>query len=119
MMDYIAGQIHEILQKENFFVMNSSFSWINCRDKRLHNSDWGETDIIELSKGDVIVVRFFKSKPTLTAYTYLERVIYSDKTIEYKKESSISKDLIDVNPDLFTDVTKAFTRNNRIEDLGI
>ena len=27
-------------------------------------SDWDETDTIELSKGDVIVVRFFKSSPT-------------------------------------------------------
>jgi len=131
MMDYIPGHLHEKLQKENFFLVNLDFSWTNCRDKRLSEmkdmSDWDETDTIELSKGDVIVVRFFKSSPTSSAYTYLERVIYNDGNItEYKTESIISLGLIEKNLDpgkvenkswLFTDITKSFERDKKIESV--
>ena len=102
MMDYIPGQIHEKLQKENFFFVNLDFTWSNCRDKRWGDmrdiSDWDETDTIELSKGDIVVVRFFKSSPTSEAYTYLERVIYNNgDVVEYKTESIISLGLIEKN----------------------
>lgn len=130
-MDYIPGQMHEKLQKEHFFLVNNDFSWTNCRDKRLGDmrdiGDWDETDTIELSKGDVVVVRFFKSSPTSEAYTYLEKVIYNNGDItEYKTESIISLGLIEKNLDLgkvenkswlFTDVTKAFERNKKIETI--
>lgn len=131
MMDYIPGKIHEKLQKENFFLVNLDFSWSNCRDKRWGDmrdiEDWDETDTIELSKGDVVVVRFFKSSPTSEAYTYLERVIYNNGNItEYKTESIISLGLIEKNLDpgkvenkswLFIDVTKAFERDKKIETI--
>jgi len=131
MMDYIPGHLHEKLQKDYFFLVNLDFSWTNCRDKRLSEikdmSDWDETDTIELSKGDVIVVRFFKSSPTSSAYTYLERVIYNDGNItEYKTESIISLGLIEKNLDpgkvenkswLFTDITKSFERDKKIESV--
>ena len=130
-MNYIPGQIHENFQKEHFFLINSDYSWLNCGDKRwceMSNSkDWDETDIIELSKGDIVVVRFFKSSPTSEAYTYLERVIYSNGDVtEYKKESIISLALIESNLDpgkvqnkswLFTDVTKSFERDKKIETI--
>lgn len=130
-MDYIPGHLHEKLQKEYFFLVNSDFVWSNCRGKRLSEmkdmSDWDETDTIELSQGDVVVVRFFKSSPTSEAYTYLERVIYNNGDVtKYKTESIISKGLIEKNLDpgkvenkswLFTDVTKAFERNKKIETI--
>ncbi len=130
-MNYIPGQIHEKLQKENFFLVNSDFSWSNCRDKRWSDmrdiEDWEKTDTIELSKGDVVVVRFFKSSPTSNAYTYLERVIYNNGDItEYKTESIISLALIEKNLDpgkvenkswLFTDVTKSFEREKKIDSV--
>ena len=130
MMDYIPGQIHEKLQREQFFLINNDFAWINCRDKRwgdMKALDWDETDTIELSKDDVVVVRFFKSSPTSEAYTYLERVIYNNGGVtEYKTESIISLALIEKNLDpgkvenkswLFTDVTKSFERNKKIEKI--
>jgi hypothetical protein len=130
-MNYIPGQIHESFQKEHFFLINNDFAWINCSDKRLgemsDSKDWDETDTIELSKGDVIVVRFFKSSPTLSAYTYLERVIYNNGDVtEYKTESIISLGLVEKNLDtekfenkswLFSDVTKAFERDKKIEKI--
>jgi hypothetical protein len=89
--------------------------------------DWDETVTIELSKGDIVVVRFFKSSPTSEAYTYLERVIYNNgDVVEYKTESIISKALIEKNLDpgkvenkswLFSDVTKAFERDKKIEKI--
>ena len=131
MMQYIPGRIHESIQKEHFFLVNLDFSWTNCRDKRWGEmgdiNDWDETDTIELSQGDVVVVRFFKSSPVAEAYAYLERVIYNNGDItEYKTESLISRVLIErnLNPEmvenkswLFTDVTKSFERNKKIEQI--
>ena len=130
-MNYIPGQIHEKLQKENFFLVNNDFAWSNCTDKRWADmtdiDDWNETDTIELSKGDVVVVRFFKSSPTSDAYTYLERVIYNNGDVtDYKTESIISLALIEKNLDtgkvqnknwLFTDVTKSFEREKKIDSV--
>jgi hypothetical protein len=128
MMNYIPGQIHENFQKEWFFLINFDFSWSNCRDKRWGEmSDSNETDTVELSKGDIVVVRFFKSSQTSNAYTYLERVIYNNGDVtEYKTESIISLALIEKNLDpekfenkswLFTDVTKSFERDKKIETI--
>ena len=122
-MDYIPGQIHESFQKEHFFLVNHDFVWSNCGPKRFNemsdSKDWDETESIDLSKGNVIVVRFFKGKPTSSTYSYLERVIYRGvDPVEYKKESIISLDFIQKNTGyLFTDVTKSFERDKLIEML--
>ncbi len=122
MMNYIPGQIHESFQKEHFFLINYDFSWINCRDKRwkdmTYAEDWDETDVIELTKEDVVVVRFFKESQTSEAYSYLERVIYNNGDVtEYKTESTISFGLIHKNSILFTDMTKSFERDKKIETI--
>ena len=130
-MDYIPGQIHEKLQKEYFFLINHDFTWSNCGPRRYSemsdSSHWDETESIELSKGDVVVVRFFKNNPTSSAYSYLERVIYKNGDVtEYKTESIISLGLFEKNLDpgkfenkswLFTDVTKSFERDKKIESV--
>jgi len=121
MMNYIPGQIHEKLQREHFFLINYDFSWINCRDKRFKDmtyaEDWNETDVIELSKGDVVVVRFFKESQT-SEVSYLERVIYNNGDVtEYKTESTISFGLIHKNSILFADMTKSFERDKKIETI--
>lgn len=128
-MDYIPGQIHEKLQKEHFFLINNDFTWSNCGPRRFSemsdSSHWDETESIDLSKNDIVVVRFFKSKPTSSVYSYLERVIYSNgDVVEYKTDSIISLALIEknLNPQkvenkswLFTDITKSFERDKKIE----
>lgn len=122
-MDYIPGQIHESFQKENFLLVNYDFVWSNCGPKRYSemsdSKDWDETESIDLSKGDVIVVRFFKTKPTSSTYSYLERVIYRcGDTVEYKTDSIISLDFIKKNTGyLFTDLTKSFERDKLIESI--
>jgi hypothetical protein len=130
-MNYIPGQIHENFQKEHFFLINNDFAWSNCGPKRLDemsdSKDWDDTVAIDLSKGDVVVVRFFKSSPTSSTYTYLEKVIYNNGDIvDYKTESIISLGLIEKNLDpgkvenkswLFTDVTKSFDREKKIDSV--
>ena len=130
-MDYIPDQIHEKLQKEHFFLINYDFTWLNCGPRRYSemsdSSHWDETETLDLSKGDVIVVRFFKDKPTSPAYSYLERVIDKNGDItEYKTESIISLALIEKNLDpgkfenkswVFTDITKSFERDKIIESI--
>lgn len=131
MMNYIPGQIHEKLQNEFFFLVNSDFNWINCTDKRwgemTDNKDWSETETIELKNGDIIVVRFFKNSPTSDAYTYLERVIHNNgDVIDYKTETVISLALIEKNLDpgkfpnkswLFSDAKKIIERERKLESL--
>ncbi len=130
-MDYIPGQIHEGFQKENFFLVNNNFVWSNCGPRRYSemsdSKHWDDTEVIELSKGDIIVVRFFKNNSTSSAYSYLERVIYNNgDVVEYKTESIISLAFIEknLNPEivknkswLFTDVTKSFERDKIIESI--
>lgn len=122
MMDYIPGHLHEKLQNEHYYLINSDFVWSNCNEKRLtklDGKDWDNLSQIDLKEGDVIVVRFFKSSPTSTSsYTYLERVIYSNgDIIEYKTESIISLGFVIKNEQLFTEVTKSFERDKKIESI--
>lgn len=122
MMDYIPGHLHEKLQNEYYYLINSDFVWSNCNEKRLtklDGRDWDYLSVIDLKEGDVIVVRFFKSSPTSTSsYTYLERVIYSNgDIIEYKTESIISLGFVIKNEQLFTEVTKSFERDKKIESI--
>ena len=64
-MDYIPGHLHEKLQNEFFFLISNDFAWTNCGPRRLNEisdlKDWDETETIDLVKGDVFSVRFFKS----------------------------------------------------------
>jgi hypothetical protein len=121
MMEYIPGYLHEKLQNEFFFLINSDFVWLNCGPRRLSemsdSKHWDETKDISLIKGDVISVRFFKSSPTSEAYTYLEKVWSDGGVVEYKMESIISFGFIQTNSFLFTDITKSFERDKKIESL--
>ena len=122
MMNYIPGYLHEKLQNEFFFLINNDFVWSNCGPKRLSemsdSKDWDDTVDIDLVKGDVISVRFFKSSPTSESYTYLERVYNGEGVVEYKKESIISFGFIQSNTGyLFLDITKAFERDKKIETI--
>lgn len=130
-MDYIPGQIHENFQKEHFFFIKHDFNWSNCGPRRYSemsdSKDWDETESIDLTEGDIIVVRFFKARPNSEAYSYLERIIYSNGDVtEYKTESIISRGFIEknLNPEnfknkswLFTDITKSFERDKKIESI--
>jgi cellobiose phosphorylase len=120
-MNYIPGQIHENFQKEHFFLINNDFAWSNCGPKRLSemsdSKDWDDTVAIDLVKGDVVVVRFFKSSPTSVTYTYLERVYNGECVVEYKKESIISFGFIQSNKEIFMDITKSFERDKKIETI--
>lgn len=121
-MDYIPGHLHEKLQNEFFFLISNDFAWTNCGPRRLNEisdlKDWDETETIDLVKGDVISVRFFKSSPMSESYTYLERVYNNSDVIEYKTESIISFGFIQYNKDtLFTDITKSFKRDIKIESV--
>ncbi len=120
-MNYIPGQIHENFQKKHFFLINNDFVWSNCGPKRLSemsdSKDLDDTAAIDLVKGDVISVRFFKSSPTSVTYTYLERVYNGECVVEYKKESIISFGFIQSNKEIFMDITKAFERDKKIETI--
>lgn len=122
-MEYIPGQVHEKLQKEHFFLVNYDFNWSNCGPKRYSelsdSKDWDELENVQLSGGDIIVVRLFKPSPSSETYLYLERIIHKTGNItEYKTDSIISLEFILVNKGfLFTDITKQFMRDKIIESI--
>lgn len=131
MMEYIPGRIYEKLQKEFYLRSNENFTWIACskRYKLFESqSDWDEqTFDIELKVGDIIVIRFWntevKRNPNFYSdtYTYIERVISDDSIMEYKTESIMSKNFVESNLGigkyLFTDVTKFFEREKKIDSI--
>ena len=122
-MEYIPGIIHESLQREKCFQIEFDFSWINCKGKRLsefNNSEDYEkyTDSIELKKGDIIFIKWFK--PCINpgeSYTYLEK-IQTDNIIKYyKTETIISKGLIERNPKMFRDISIIIKRESVINTI--
>jgi hypothetical protein len=119
-MEYIPGVIHESLQKEKCFQIELDFSWINCKGKRLNelntSVDYEKyTDSIDLKKGDIIFVKWFK--PSVECYTYLEK-IQTDNIIKYyKTETIVSKGLIECNPKMFRDISVSIEREDKINKI--
>ena len=120
---YIPGWVDKNIQKEFFFLVNIrrnySLYWKNSKDIRWSECDDIDKiiDLVKLSKNDIIVVRFFKPQPMSEIYAYLERVIYKDGTVvDYKIESIETLNFIK-NSLLFTDITKSFERDKKIEDI--
>jgi len=121
-MTYIAGQIHESLQKYHYYEVMQDFTIPICVDKRngeLQNIFF-LTGSIDLSKGDIIKVRFYKYyQPTSgtysDAYIYLDTIIKVGSLVEIGKESMLSLALLKANKFLFNDVTVIYERDAKIK----
>lgn len=126
MMEYLPGRMPEKLQKEFYLRSNKNFVWVAC-SKRLYKIFESNRFVddhtfnVELKVGDIIVIRFWNTeiKGNPNFYTYIERVISDDSIIEYKTESIVSKSFVEANLDdhLFTDVTKSFEREKKIDSV--
>jgi hypothetical protein len=119
-MDYITGILHESLQKEHYFQIESDFTWINCKGKRLSelnsSKDYEEfTNSIDLIKGDILVIKFFKT--TTDCYVYLEKIERDNILTFFKTETLISKGLIDCNPKIFRDISLSIKREYKINKI--
>jgi hypothetical protein len=117
-MKYIPGQVHEKLQKKQYIYILNDFNIIICDNFRYPQiNTWDDfekyTKPLKVKKGDIIIIRYYKYSPTTDAYMYLEKV----NDIEYKKETMISKKMIDNNNFIFQNVTKSKIRNKKIKKI--
>jgi hypothetical protein len=120
-MIYNPGHIHESLKKERYYEIKKSFVMLICIDKSIADfakvEDWDSTEALSLESGDIIVTRFNKPIGWSDAYVYLERVIKGESITEYKIETIVSKEFIDINNTIFVDITKSIIRDNKINDI--
>jgi hypothetical protein len=121
-MNYIPGIIHEKYQQFHYYEMLNNFTISILDDARYKDlqsaQDWDDlTYTLDLEKGDIICVRFFKNNQTLSAYTYLDFYIADDERFDVNQETIISRDLIDINSNLFDNVTLQYERDMKINDI--
>jgi hypothetical protein len=121
-MEYLPKHIHEKYQQFHYYEILNDFTMSvldNARFIDLNNvNDWDDlTYNLDLEKGDIICVRFFKSDQNASAYTYLDFYVRDDERFDIESETIISKDLIFINTSLFDNITLQYNRDIKIENI--
>jgi hypothetical protein len=121
-MEYVPRYIHEKYQQFHYYEILNDFTMSvldNARFIDLNNvNDWDDlTYNLDLEKGDIICVRFFKSDQNASAYTYLDFYVRDEERFDIESETIISKDLIFINTSLFDNITLQYKRNLKIENI--
>jgi hypothetical protein len=91
----------------------------NARERDLRNiNDWDDlTYTLDLEKGDIICVRFFRQDQNATTYTYLDFYVRDEERFDINSETILSMDMIFINPSLFDNITLQYNRDIKIEDI--
>ena len=121
-MEYLPKHIHEKYQQFHYYELLNDFTISvldNARFIDLNNiNDWDDlTYNLDLEKGDIICVRFFKSDQNATAYTYLDFYVRDEERFDIESETILSMDMIFINKDLFDNITLQYNRDIKIEDI--
>ena len=121
-MEYLPKHIHEKYQQFHYYELLNDFTMSvldNARFIDLNNiNDWDDlTYTLDLEKGDIICVRFFRQDQFATAYTYLDFYVRDDERLDINQETIISKDLIFINPSLFDNITSQYNRDIKIKKI--
>lgn len=121
-MDYWPKHIHEKYQQFHYYELLNDLTMSvldNARFIDLNNvNDWDDlTYNLDLEKGDIICVRFFKSDQNASAYTYLDFYVRDDERFDIESETIISKDFIFINTSLFDNITLQYNRDIKIENI--
>lgn len=121
-MNYWPKHIHEKYQQFHYYELLNDFTISvldNARFIDLNNiNDWDDlTYNLDLEKGDIICVRFFKSDQNATAYTYLDFYVRDEERFDIESETILSMDMIFINKDLFDNITLQYNRDIKIEDI--
>lgn len=124
-MEYKPGIIHESFQKIHAIEMLQDFN-IPVLKKRWSDTnliDDDSTIILNVSKGDILTVRFFKPSTTSTTYTYIEKLITGSTEHLIMSECTLSREFVVKNTQelhngvLFSVVTKQYERDKKIESI--
>ena len=121
-MEYLPKHIHEKYQQFHYYELLNDFTMSvldNARFIDLNNiNDWDDlTYTLDLEKGDIICVRFFRQDQNATTYTYLDFYVRDDERLDINQETIISMDMIFINKDLFDNITLLYNRDLKIKKI--
>jgi hypothetical protein len=126
-MEYIPGDMHVSLHKVFYVDIGRSFTISLCKER--YNdlkdiSDWDNLETIDLNKGDILKLRYFKPHVDSHLYTYVDSIIrngdLSDdiKFEDIKKESIISQGFLELNLSIFQKMDhRIFEREEKINQI--
>jgi hypothetical protein len=124
-MIYNPGMLHETLQKSYYYQVGFDFTMTICgegvryNDLREVNDYDTMTGPLNTDVGDIIKFKWFKPKPDHNVYIFIESIERKGKIIQLNRETIMSLDFLErnVKNGLFTNVTKIFERDNKINQI--
>jgi hypothetical protein len=121
-MEYLPKHIHEKYQQFHYYELLNDFTMSvldNARFIDLNNiNDWDDlTYTLDLEKGDIICVRFFRQDQNATTYTYLDFYVRDEERFDINSETILSMDMIFINPSLFDNITLLYNRDLKIKKI--
>jgi hypothetical protein len=127
MIPYKTYPMHEKVQKEKHFLVKNEFNLPHAGDCRLNalldtyidysSSSSEEFPSIEMSEGDIITIKAYKTSVDGTLYTYLVCYYRDGTRIDCGYETSMSLDFCLINRAIFEEVTEAIVREQRINEI--
>lgn len=127
MIPYQTYPMHEKVQKERHFLVKNEFNLPHAGDFRLNalldtyidysSSSSEEFPSIEMSEGDIITIKAYKTSVDTTLYTYLVCYYRDGVRIDCGYETSMSLDFCLINRGVFEEVTDAIVREQRINEI--
>ena len=124
MIPYQTYPMHEKVQKERHFLVKNEFNLPHAGDCRLNalldtyiNDSKEESPSLEMSEGDIITIKAYKTSVDATLYTYLVCYYKDDVKIDCGYETSMSLEFVLVNRAIFEEVTEAIVREQRINEI--
>ena len=127
MIPYQTYPMHEKVQKERHFLVKNEFNLPHAGEFRLNNlldtyidyssSSSEEFPSIEMSEGDIITIKAYKTSVDSTLYTYLVCYYRDGVKVDCGYETSMSLDFCLINRGVFEEVTDAIVREQRINEI--
>jgi hypothetical protein len=122
-MEYIQGFVHDSFAKSHYYEFNMDFTLVVCNNVRYYGIDDYDKESygLDVGKGFIISVKFFKTKVDSSAYCYLEGYYDLDGNYtQINQETLMSREFITFNSEeiggkLLVNVTKKFERDKKID----
>jgi len=122
-MEYIQGFVHDSFAKPHYYEFNMDFTLVVCNNVRYYGIDDYDRESygLDVGKGFIISVKFFKTKEDSSAYCYLKGYYDLDGNyIKVNQETIMSREFVMANSEevggkLMIDVTKKFERDKKID----
>lgn len=122
-MEYIQGFVHDSLAKPHYYEFNMDFTLVVCNNVRYYGIDDYDRESygLDVGKGFIISVKFFKTKEDSSAVCYLEGYYDLDGNYtQVNQETIMSREFLMANSEevggkLMIDVTKKFNRDKKID----